>query len=376
MRPGVKTVAWILLVIIIPLIGSLTYYLVNGVGDRSRDVDVDQRRRPRPALSARRPPRSPRPRRTVDDEELSAVVHDPLDLGRLAPGRTTNRSFWLYDLVVRQRHRDHAVAGFAAAFTDDLRIPSAAAPACSSERSISRFVTRKTSSFFAIRSSRRSIDPPGDDPTARDTGPSANRVITVAVSSLRGRGFTHVHYIIRRGSVSRSPSPLCSALVLPASASATTSRFPVLRGQRDRELHRGRTIATTARHAAFVIVIGGHEEESFNGETSFSDVASVWASTRRRRERRRRCASIAARMPAQPAPTTGCPKESSPGTYRMGPRMETEGTRPAPVEERRPAPSTSTACGRRSRRLVAGHEARAADRDEDVPRVPGRHTAR
>ena len=40
MRPGVKTAAWILLVIIIPVIGSLTYYLVNGIGG-SRDVDVD-----------------------------------------------------------------------------------------------------------------------------------------------------------------------------------------------------------------------------------------------------------------------------------------------------------------------------------------------
>jgi type VI protein secretion system component VasK len=41
-RPGVKTVAWILLVIIIPVIGTLTYFLVNGVPGRSRDVVEDQ----------------------------------------------------------------------------------------------------------------------------------------------------------------------------------------------------------------------------------------------------------------------------------------------------------------------------------------------
>ena len=43
-RPGTKTAAWILLVIILPILGSLTYFLVNGVGPgpgAPRDADLD-----------------------------------------------------------------------------------------------------------------------------------------------------------------------------------------------------------------------------------------------------------------------------------------------------------------------------------------------
>lgn len=40
-RPGSKTAAWILLVLIIPVIGSLIYFMVNGAPGTSRDVDVD-----------------------------------------------------------------------------------------------------------------------------------------------------------------------------------------------------------------------------------------------------------------------------------------------------------------------------------------------
>jgi hypothetical protein len=42
-RTGVKTAAWILLVIILPVIGSLTYFLVNGApgGSAPRDTDLD-----------------------------------------------------------------------------------------------------------------------------------------------------------------------------------------------------------------------------------------------------------------------------------------------------------------------------------------------
>jgi hypothetical protein len=42
-RTGAKTAAWILLVIILPLVGSLTYFLVNGVASPGapRDADPD-----------------------------------------------------------------------------------------------------------------------------------------------------------------------------------------------------------------------------------------------------------------------------------------------------------------------------------------------
>lgn len=41
-RPGSKTAAWILLVVIIPVIGTFTYFLVNGAAGGPRDVDVDR----------------------------------------------------------------------------------------------------------------------------------------------------------------------------------------------------------------------------------------------------------------------------------------------------------------------------------------------
>jgi uncharacterized membrane protein YoaK (UPF0700 family) len=42
-RTGAKTAAWILLVIILPIVGSLTYFLVNGVASPGapRDADPD-----------------------------------------------------------------------------------------------------------------------------------------------------------------------------------------------------------------------------------------------------------------------------------------------------------------------------------------------
>ena len=44
MRTGAKTAAWILLVIIIPIIGTVTYFLVNGAfgsgGSGTRDPDA------------------------------------------------------------------------------------------------------------------------------------------------------------------------------------------------------------------------------------------------------------------------------------------------------------------------------------------------
>jgi ABC-type phosphate transport system permease subunit len=42
-RTGAKTAAWILLVIILPIVGSITYFLVNGVASPSapRDADLD-----------------------------------------------------------------------------------------------------------------------------------------------------------------------------------------------------------------------------------------------------------------------------------------------------------------------------------------------
>jgi hypothetical protein len=42
-RTGAKTAAWILLVIILPVIGSITYFLVNGAPSAGapRDVDMD-----------------------------------------------------------------------------------------------------------------------------------------------------------------------------------------------------------------------------------------------------------------------------------------------------------------------------------------------
>ena len=43
MRTGAKTAAWILLVIMLPVLGSITYFLVNGVASPGapRDTDVD-----------------------------------------------------------------------------------------------------------------------------------------------------------------------------------------------------------------------------------------------------------------------------------------------------------------------------------------------
>ena len=42
-RTGAKTAAWILIVIILPVIGSITYFLVNGVASPGapRDADLD-----------------------------------------------------------------------------------------------------------------------------------------------------------------------------------------------------------------------------------------------------------------------------------------------------------------------------------------------
>ena len=42
-RTGAKTAAWILLVIILPILGSITYFLVNGVASPGapRDADLD-----------------------------------------------------------------------------------------------------------------------------------------------------------------------------------------------------------------------------------------------------------------------------------------------------------------------------------------------
>jgi hypothetical protein len=42
-RTGAKTAAWILLVIILPVVGSITYFLVNGVASPGapRDADLD-----------------------------------------------------------------------------------------------------------------------------------------------------------------------------------------------------------------------------------------------------------------------------------------------------------------------------------------------
>jgi uncharacterized membrane protein YoaK (UPF0700 family) len=43
MRPGVKTAAWVLVIIILPVLGSLTYFLVNGApgSGAPRDTDLD-----------------------------------------------------------------------------------------------------------------------------------------------------------------------------------------------------------------------------------------------------------------------------------------------------------------------------------------------
>ena len=40
-RPGSKTAAWILIVLIIPVIGTFIYFLVNGAAGGPRDADVD-----------------------------------------------------------------------------------------------------------------------------------------------------------------------------------------------------------------------------------------------------------------------------------------------------------------------------------------------
>ena len=42
-RTGAKTAAWILLVIMLPIVGSLTYFLFNGVASPGapRDADLD-----------------------------------------------------------------------------------------------------------------------------------------------------------------------------------------------------------------------------------------------------------------------------------------------------------------------------------------------
>jgi type VI protein secretion system component VasK len=42
-RPGAKTAAWVLLVLILPVLGSITYFLVNGAagGGAPRDTDLD-----------------------------------------------------------------------------------------------------------------------------------------------------------------------------------------------------------------------------------------------------------------------------------------------------------------------------------------------
>jgi hypothetical protein len=44
LRTGAKTAAWILLVIIIPVIGTVTYFLVNGAfgAGAARDPNVDK----------------------------------------------------------------------------------------------------------------------------------------------------------------------------------------------------------------------------------------------------------------------------------------------------------------------------------------------
>jgi hypothetical protein len=42
-RTGAKTAAWVLLVLILPVLGSITYFLVNGAAGPSapRDADLD-----------------------------------------------------------------------------------------------------------------------------------------------------------------------------------------------------------------------------------------------------------------------------------------------------------------------------------------------
>jgi type VI protein secretion system component VasK len=40
-RPGSTTAAWILLVLIIPVVGTVIYFLVNGAPGGARPVDVD-----------------------------------------------------------------------------------------------------------------------------------------------------------------------------------------------------------------------------------------------------------------------------------------------------------------------------------------------
>jgi hypothetical protein len=42
-RSGGKTAAWVLLVLILPVIGSITYFVVNGAGGPAapRDADLD-----------------------------------------------------------------------------------------------------------------------------------------------------------------------------------------------------------------------------------------------------------------------------------------------------------------------------------------------
>jgi hypothetical protein len=48
-RPGTKTAAWVLLVIVIPVVGSIIYFLVNGAAAPGAPRDTDLER-----LSSRR----------------------------------------------------------------------------------------------------------------------------------------------------------------------------------------------------------------------------------------------------------------------------------------------------------------------------------
>jgi hypothetical protein len=48
-RPGVKTAAWVLTIIILPVVGTVVYFLVNGAAGPSAPRDADLER-----LSSRR----------------------------------------------------------------------------------------------------------------------------------------------------------------------------------------------------------------------------------------------------------------------------------------------------------------------------------
>ena len=40
-RPGTKTAAWVLLVLVLPVVGSIAYFMVNGAGGPSAPRDAD-----------------------------------------------------------------------------------------------------------------------------------------------------------------------------------------------------------------------------------------------------------------------------------------------------------------------------------------------